>query len=162
MKILPYYKVAIIVIVLDQISKIIVRHYMELHEVIKITDSFFWLTYVENTGAAFSMSFGSELFNRIFFIVVSVLIILLIIYMSKKSDSKVEQVAFAMIIGGAIGNLIDRILIGSVTDFIWWDFFDFIMERWPVFNLADSAIVVAVVLIVIKAVFDSNKKVEEQ
>lgn len=162
MKILPYYKVAIIVIVLDQISKIIVRHYMELHEVIKITDSFFWLTYVENTGAAFSMSFGSELFNRIFFIVVSVLIILLIIYMSKKSNSKVEQVAFAMIIGGAIGNLIDRILIGSVTDFIWWDFFDFIMERWPVFNLADSAIVVAVVLIVIKAVFDSNKKVEEQ
>jgi signal peptidase II len=135
---------------------------MALHEVIKITDSFFWLTYVENTGAAFSMSFGSELFNRIFFIVVSVLIILLIIYMSKKSDSKTEQVAFAMIIGGAIGNLIDRILIGSVTDFIWWDFFDLIMERWPVFNLADSAIVVAVVLIVIKAVFDSNKKVEEQ
>ncbi len=162
MKILPYYKVTLLVIVLDQISKMIVRHYMELHEVIKITDSFFWLTYVENTGAAFSMSFGSESFNRIFFIVVSLLIILLIIYMSKKSDSKTEQLAFAMIIGGAIGNLIDRILIGSVTDFICWDFFDFIMERWPVFNLADSAIVVAVVLIVIKAVFGSNKKVEEQ
>ncbi len=63
-----------------------------------------------------------------------------------------------MILGGAFGNLIDRIFFGGVTDFIWWDFPDFIMERWPVFNIADSSIVVAICLLVVYYLFFREEK----
>ena len=61
-----------------------------------------------------------------------------------------------MILGGAIGNLTDRIIFGSVTDFIWCDFPDFIMQRWPIFNIADSSIVIAMILLFISTIFLKN------
>ena len=79
----------------------------------------------------------------------------------KKTNSHLEIAAFSLILGGAIGNLVDRILIGSVTDFIWWDFPDIIMHRWPVFNIADSAIVIAICLLLIEIVFSQKKNTEE-
>jgi signal peptidase II len=121
------------------------------------------LTNVQNTGAAFSLSLGDDTLNRIFFIFFSIIAIIILFFMQRKTELKVEKIAFSMILGGAIGNLIDRIFIGGVTDFIWWDFPDFIMERWPVFNLADSSIVVALSLLVFYYLFfeKRNKDIKD-
>ncbi len=153
LKLLPFYWVSLIVIILDQISKYVVRNSIEQGEIIKLSPKLIWLTLVQNTGAAFSFSFGNPLLNRILFIIISIIAIILIIYMSIKSKNKMEILSFALIIGGAIGNLIDRIFMGSVTDFIWCDFPDVIMTRWPIFNIADSSIVIAIGLMIVSMLF---------
>lgn len=155
-----FWWLSLFIILLDQISKIVVRNTLTPADIIKITPKFFWLTYVQNTGAAFSFSFGNVILNRVVFIIVTILAIVFVSYLKIISSSKLEHLSFALILGGAIGNLIDRIFIGSVTDFIWWDFPDVIMPRWPVFNLADSSIVIAVVLLLISAIAD--KKISEE
>ncbi len=157
LKELPYLWVTLIIIVIDQVSKFVVRSTIEPGQVIKITPKLIWLTFVQNTGAAFSFSFGNQLLNRILFIVISTVAIILIVYLSAKSKNKLEIFSFALILGGAVGNLIDRIFIGSVTDFIWCDFPDVIMTRWPIFNLADSSIVIAIVLMIASTIFIKEK-----
>lgn len=156
-----YLWVSVLVIFLDQISKIVIRKFIVLHETIKITPKFFWLTHVENEGAAFSLSFGNPIINRIIFIIVSIIAVILILRLKAKTTLKIEHIIYTLILGGAIGNLIDRVIFGSVTDFIWWDFPDFIMQRWPVFNIADSSIVIAISLIVITSVFH-KKNLEDK
>lgn len=150
MKKFKYFLITFIIVVLDQFSKYAIRNWVDFGpgKIIKVTENFFWLTWVQNTGAAFSFSFGSEGLNRIIFIVVSLLAVGLISYYIIKSESKIEKYALSLVLGGAMGNLLDRIFIGSVTDFIWWDFPDIFMYRWPVFNIADSSIVAAIVLMI--------------
>ena len=162
MKKLSYLWISVIVILLDQISKFIIKNYLEVGEVIKVTPKFFWLTHVQNSGAAFSISFGSFLLNKVVFIIVSVVAVLLLIYLNIRSKSKTEKFAFALILGGAIGNLIDRILYGRVTDFLDCDFPDIIMNRWPVFNIADSSIVIAIVILIFFLLFIQHKKSEDK
>ncbi len=157
-KLLPFYWVSLIVIILDQVSKYVARNSIEPGEIIKLSPKLIWLTLVQNTGAAFSFSFGNPLLNRILFIIISTLAIILITYMSIKSKNKMEIFSFALILGGAIGNLIDRIIMGSVTDFIWCDFPDVIMTRWPIFNIADSSIVIAVGLMIVSMLFQKSVK----
>jgi len=156
-----YLWVSVLVIFLDQISKIVIRKFIVLHETIKITPKFFWLTHVENEGAAFSLSFGNPIINRIIFIIVSIIAVILILRLKAKTTLKIEHIIYTLILGGAIGNLIDRVIFGSVTDFIWWDFPDFIMQRWPVFNIADSSIVIAISLIIITSIFH-KKNLEDK
>ena len=76
--------------------------------------------------------------------------------------NKLEIFYFALILGGALGNLIDRIFIGSVTDFIWCDFPDIIMTRWPIFNIADSSIVIAMILMIASTLFHKDKYEEKE
>lgn len=161
-KFLPFYWVSLIVIILDQISKYVVRDLLELRQIIKLSPKLIWLTYVQNTGAAFSFSFGNPLLNKILFIIISIFAIFLIIYLSAKSKNKIEIFSFALILGGAIGNLVDRIFMGSVTDFIWCDFPDVIMTRWPVFNIADSSIVIAIVLMIASTIFIKETHKEKE
>ena len=165
MKKIKYFWITLIVVILDQISKYAVRNWVDFGNgnIIKVTDKFFWLTKVQNTGAAFSFTFGNENLNRIIFIVVSFAASILIGYYITKSECKIEKIALSLVLGGAIGNLLDRIFLGSVTDFIWWDFPDIIMYRWPVFNIADSAIVVAITLMIIYYIFGNKEnKMEEK
>ena len=150
---MPYYWLSLIVIIFDQVSKYVIRSSIEPGQIIKLTPKLIWLTSIQNTGAAFSFSFGNPLLNRILFIFISTIAIFLIVYLSSKSKNKLEIFSFALILGGAIGNLIDRIFMGSVTDFIWCDFPDVIMTRWPVFNIADSSIVIAIVLMIASTIF---------
>lgn len=159
-KLLPYGWVSLIVIFVDQISKYLVRSSLEPGQIIKLTPKLIWLTLVQNSGAAFSFSFGNPLLNRILFIIISTFAIIFIVYLSNKSKNKLEIFSFALILGGAIGNLIDRIIMGSVTDFIWCDFPDLIMIRWPVFNVADSSIVVAIGLMIISTFL--HKETDEE
>lgn len=162
LKSLPYYWVTLIVIALDQITKFLIRSSLNLGEIIELTPKLIWLTYVQNTGAAFSFSFGSPLLNRVLFIILSLLATIFIVFLSVKSKNKFEIFSFALILGGAIGNLIDRIFLGSVTDFIWCDFPDIIMTRWPVFNVADSSIVIAIILMLITTFFHAKTNEENK
>lgn len=157
-----YFLISLAVIFLDQISKNIIRNTLEIGQVLKITNKFFWITYVQNTGAAFSLSLSNPVLNKFFFIIISILAIIFLIILIIKSRSKIEKIVFALILGGASGNLIDRIILGSVTDFLWCDFPDVIMERWPVFNLADSSIVIAITILIFYTVFFSKKSVEDK
>ncbi len=161
-KLLPYGWVSLIVIIIDQVSKYVVRNSIEPGQIIKLTPKLIWLTFVQNTGAAFSFSFGNPLLNRILFIIISIIAIIFIVHLSAKSKNKLEIFSFALILGGAIGNLIDRVIMGSVTDFIWCDFPDVIMIRWPVFNFADSSIVIAIILMVGSTLFYKEKHKEKK
>lgn len=145
-----------IIILLDQATKLRVRHFMEIGDSIPVIGNFFRLTYVTNEGGAFSLSLGDGLLNRVFFTAVPLLALFLIIYLIYKSGSKLAIIAYLLVVGGAVGNLIDRITYGYVIDFFDFDFFDFIIHRWPVFNIADSAITIAIVLLFIDLFFSKN------
>ena len=132
--------IAFIIVILDQLSKFLVRKNFQLNESIPIIKNIFHLTYATNTGSAFSMFQG----YNIFFIIFSIVVITAIFYYIKKikGNEKLMQLALGLLLGGTIGNFIDRIAIGAVTDFI-----DF--RIWPVFNIADSAVTISVILLIV-------------
>jgi len=136
------------IIVLDQLTKIIVDRTMALHGSIPIIDGFFNLTYVRNTGAAFGMfSRSHQAFRLPFLLLVSLVAIGFILTMLRRlRDQETGMItALAFILGGALGNLIDRLLHGEVIDFldVYWSHY-----HWPAFNLADSFITIGVTITV--------------
>jgi signal peptidase II len=136
----------VFIIVFDQLTKAIVDRTMPLHHSIPIIDGLFSLTYVRNTGAAFGIFAGShEAFRLPFLILVSMIAIGVICVMLKRLNEKQTGLitALAFILGGAIGNLIDRIRYGEVIDFLdfYWSTY-----HWPAFNLADSFITIGVAI----------------
>ena len=135
---------SIIFLVIDQISKILIIKLLEPNEVITIIKNFFYIIYTNNTGPAFSILLG----KRIFLIVVAILIIGILLYYIKKNkvDGKLNIIAFSLIIGGSLGNLIDRIVRGYVVDFISIKLGSY---NFPIFNIADTLIVVGVFLLLI-------------
>ncbi|MDD2332289.1 MAG: signal peptidase II [Candidatus Cloacimonetes bacterium] len=146
-----------VIVVLDQLTKILiilnVPLFAESYKSIPILGDTLMLTHVRNTGAAFSMSLGSPTLNRIFFIAASIIIMGMIIYMLRYAIHRAHVWGYGFVLGGAIGNLIDRIRVGYVTDFIDMDFPNFIMERWPIYNIADSAIVIAMGILIFDLIF---------
>ncbi|MCP3867000.1 MAG: lipoprotein signal peptidase [Gammaproteobacteria bacterium] len=137
------------VVVTDQISKQLVERSLQLYESVPLLP-FFNLTLVYNEGAAFSFLSDQGGWQRWFFSIVAVLVTLVLVYWLR-GLSRLERwpaVALSLIIGGALGNLIDRVLFGHVIDFI--DLF-YQQWHWPAFNVADSAISVGVVLMLLDA-----------
>lgn len=135
---------SIILLIIDQISKLIVVKMVDINNSIEIIKNFFYLTYTHNTGAAFSILTG----QRIFLIIVAIIILITIFnYLRKnKIEGKIEGLAFSLIIGGSLGNLIDRIVRGYVVDFIDIKIFGY---NFPIFNIADTFIVIGVFLLII-------------
>lgn len=136
------------IIVLDQITKAAIVKKFILHEARPVIEGFFNLVYVMNPGAAFGFLAGaSETFRYLFFIGITVLVIVLIIYyiVESKSQNMLFIISMTLIFGGAVGNLIDRIRYGAVVDFL-----DFYIRaaHWPAFNVADSAISLGAVLMI--------------
>ena len=134
------------IVIVDQITKAIVDRTMPLHYSIPLIDGFFNLTYIRNTGAAFGIFAGShEVFRRPFLIAVSIIAIGFILVMLRRlrEDATGLVSALAFILGGAIGNLIDRIFYGEVIDFVdvYWSNY-----HWPAFNVADSFITIGVTI----------------
>lgn len=134
------------IILLDQLSKFIVDRTMPLNHSVPVIENLFSLTYIRNTGAAFGILAGSAASFRLpFLIFFSLLAIGLIGMMLRRlSESKKGLItALTFILGGAIGNLIDRVVYGEVIDFL-----DFYWHRfhWPAFNFADSFITVGVMI----------------
>lgn len=134
------------IVVVDQLTKAIVDRTLPLHHSIPIIGGFFNLTYIRNTGAAFGIFSGShEVFRLPFLIGVSILAIGFILIMLRRLRDRETglTLALAFILGGAIGNLIDRILYGEVIDFldVYWSRY-----HWPAFNVADSFITIGVAI----------------
>lgn len=133
---------AAVVVALDQASKHVASSRLEAGESVSVLGDFIRLTLVHNTGAAFGLFPGS----RVPFIVVSVLAIGVVLYLFLRETyrSVMNRVLLGCILGGAIGNLIDRVRLGWVVDFIDMGFGT---ARWPVFNVADSAVTLGVILL---------------
>jgi signal peptidase II len=132
------------VILLDQISKAVVLNTMRLYESIPVIPGFFNLTHIHNPGGAFGFMAGQSVVVRtVLFLVVSTLAIGLILHFYFKTPATYPYLSagFALIFGGAVGNLIDRLRFGKVVDFL--DFYIGSLH-WPAFNVADSAITVGI------------------
>jgi signal peptidase II len=138
---MPFYIIAIIIVIIDQLSKLAVVNYMDGNGIntIPLWDGVFHLTSHRNAGAAF----GILQDQRWFFIIAALLVVLIIIYSIYKyeghDDKKVLLYGVTLLLGGAVGNLIDRIFIGKVIDFL-----DFRLINFPIFNVADMAVVFGV------------------
>ncbi len=147
---------AVVVLVLDLGSKLLVMNHFQLGESMPLIP-FFNLTYAHNPGAAFSFLADKSGWQRWFFAAIALVIVvalLVIMYRSDGKQQKLNNIAFAMIIGGALGNFFDRMVHGFVIDFI-----DFYVKDWhyPIFNLADSFICVGAVLVVLEGFLSSPK-----
>lgn len=135
--------ISFIVLVIDIISKRLVINFMIPEESIILIDNFFSLTYVKNTGVAFSFMDG-----YVPLIIISSMIVLFMIfkYIKYSDISKWDSIGYSLVIGGAIGNLCDRIVYGYVIDFLDFNIFGL---NYPIFNLADTFIVIGVVILLI-------------
>jgi len=135
---------SLLALVLDQGSKLAIAGSMKLYESIQIMP-FFKLTYVHNTGAAFSFLSEAGGWQRWFFAGLALMIsVVIAVWLTRlKKHETLLAVALALVLGGAVGNLIDRLAYGYVIDFL-----DVYYEswHWPAFNIADSAITLGVVL----------------
>jgi len=137
-----------LIVVLDQATKLVVDRTMPLHHSIPVIEGFFNLTYIRNTGAAFGIFAGGAAVYRLpFLILFSVLAIGFIVLMLRRLPATETGLitALSFILGGAIGNLIDRALYGEVIDFLDFYWSDY---HWPAFNVADSFITIGVVITV--------------
>lgn len=139
-------------LLIDQISKILVRMYLNLYNDIILIPNFLSLIHVKNDGAAFSILEG----KTIFFIIITIIVLIGIIYYIKnKKFKKIDYIIYGMLIGGIIGNLIDRIIYGNVTDFISFTIFN---KPMPIFNLADTFICIGCILMIWREEICKNSK----
>ena len=142
------------VIVIDQLSKLHIMETMRLHESIPIIPDLFSFTYIRNPGAAFGLLAGSSnAFRMVFFGLTSVFALVLlgtILYRMPEREW-MGRLSVSAILGGAIGNLIDRLRFGEVIDFLDVYIGSY---HWPAFNVADSAITVGVIFLVIHFMFE--------
>lgn len=139
-KIVLLFLLAAAVFILDQATKLIILKYVGPYDIISVT-SFLNIVFVENTGSAFGM-FKS--LGNIFFIMVALAAMMVVSYLIVKSRQ--DGMAFAFVLGGAAGNLLDRITRGAVVDFLDFHAFGW---HWPAFNVADTALTVGVGLLFI-------------
>jgi len=140
-----------ILIVLDQYTKYLVDARIRMYDMVPVIPGFFNLTNVRNKGAAFSILAGlPDGLRGAFFISVTVIAVLVILAFIRNTQEPLLVVAFSLITGGAIGNVIDRIRLGEVIDFIQWYVKSW---YWPSFNVADSAITIGVVLLAFDMLF---------
>ena len=149
---------SLLVIVLDQLSKFWIMASFQDYEVLRVWPVFN-LTLVYNTGAAFSFLSDAGGWQRWFFVVIGVLVSAAMVIWLARLDQRERLTAYglALVVGGAVGNLIDRIWLGKVVDFLQWHWQDW---YWPSFNVADSAITLGVVLLLIDGLFAGRSSEE--
>lgn len=139
---------SLVIVALDQVSKQLVESSLMVYETIPLLP-FFNLTLAYNEGAAFSFLSDQGGWQRWFFaLVAAVVVIVLVVWLSRLKHERLLAVSLSLVIGGALGNLLDRLLIGHVIDFL--DFF-YHTYHWPAFNVADIAITLGVVLMFVDA-----------
>lgn len=145
--------IAVFVVLLDRITKLAVAKNISLHDSIQIIPDFFRITHVENRGAAFGLFADSpsewKIAMLVMFSVVALVIVSALLWRNSHSMNT-TGIGLSLILGGAVGNLWDRLLSGRVVDFL---LFYVGQYQWPAFNVADSAIVVGAGLLVIEILF---------
>lgn len=162
--------VTVAAVILDQLSKTVVARYLFMGESVPVLGDFFRITLVLNPGGVF----GTRLGSQDFYTIISVLAIgvTLWFFFKARTDAITFRIGLALVLGGAVGNLIDRFRFGKVVDFLDFDFFNinlppaeiaflkfpgFYLDRWPVFNLADSFVLIGMVLIVLYLFFSKER-----
>ncbi|MBC8493307.1 MAG: lipoprotein signal peptidase [Candidatus Thioglobus sp.] len=155
MKHTKWYLLTLLLIIVDQITKLLIYGYIKPHETLEIT-TFLSFSHVHNYGAAFSFLADQDGWQQYFLLSISIVASLaIIIWMTKTSQHHVLKLgALSLVLAGAIGNLIDRAALGFVIDFIDLHYQDF---YWPVFNVADIAIVMGVFLLILADIRDGKK-----
>jgi len=136
--------ISLVCIIIDQIIKVVITTNVEFAHSINVINNFFRITYLQNTGAAWSILSG----NRILLIIVTVIALGIIYYVFLK-DKKIknyESILLGLLLGGIIGNLIDRVRFGYVIDYLDFNIFSY---HYPVFNFADICIVISIIILVI-------------
>ena len=146
-----YFLIAFAVAFTDLLTKFFVQTYLDLGEIVPVFP-FFNIVYVLNNGISFSMFTWVKPWALT---VVSCIICALVCYFLVKEKSRFSKVCLALVLGGAVGNIIDRLYLGAVVDFL-----DFYIGKWhwPAFNIADSAICVGVALLIYQSIFMKEKK----
>jgi signal peptidase II len=151
------WSISFFVLIADQITKWLVLAFLELHESVSVFGDWLRFTSIRNPGGAFGLRWGHD----IVYYVSAALIIAWIVWQLKRDGAtrRLSMWALALILGGALGNLVDRVLYGEVIDFIDVEFFDmvvpafdfgvirhpgYLLDRWPTFNIADSAVTVGI------------------
>ncbi len=144
---LPAFLLIVAVIVIDQLTKVVIAHWFSFGERKTIVRGFFDLTLIHNKGAAFSFLAGASGWQRWFFTGIAVVAVIFILFMlARHSSQRLFCLALSLIAGGALGNVIDRLIHGHVVDFLLFYHRDW---SFPAFNVADSAITVGAVLLVV-------------
>ena len=145
--------IAVMVVLLDRLTKLAVARNISLHDSVQIIPDFFRLTHVENRGAAFGLFADSpsewKVWMLVLFSVVALIVVSALLWRNSHTMTT-TGIGLSLILGGAIGNLWDRLLSGRVVDFL---LFYIGQYQWPAFNVADSAIVVGAGLLVIEILF---------
>lgn len=149
--------VALVVVIADQVTKLAIIEYIEHYAKVPLT-SFINLTHQKNYGAAFSFLAGAGGWQRWFFIALaSVVSVVLVVWLWRLRNERqtILSAGLALVLGGAVGNLIDRVVSGEVTDFI-----QVLFGSWafPSFNVADAGITVGAALLIIDALFFSGRQ----
>ena len=150
---LKYFLLAGFVALSDQLTKALIIKNILDNQFIKV-NSYLYLVHFKNEGAAFSFLSDAGGWQRYFLSIVAVIASVFIIFMIKKHrDEPYTALGLSLILGGAIGNLYNRITLGHVTDFLYFHFNDY---YWPAFNVADTAISIGVVIIIYKTIIKKN------
>lgn len=151
---------SVLVLILDQWTKYLVSGHLEMYVPYKITE-FFNLTLMHNTGMAFSLLADQSGWQRYFLGIVAALITVWLVYWlhSNKRKQKLQNLALVLVIGGALGNLWDRVALGYVVDFIEVHYKSY---YWPAFNVADAAISIGFVLLIIDAIKNRHENTAGQ
>jgi signal peptidase II len=146
--------IIVLIVALDQYTKYVIVNKINFGDVIPVIDKFFYLTYWENKGAAWGILQN----GRIFFLVITVVIVAAMTYILYKSDNKILKSALSLVLGGALGNFIDRARTGSVVDFL-----DFYLGSYhfPTFNVADTFVVIGTFLLAYYLLFIYKEKEPE-
>ena len=145
------YIIALIIFMLDQLSKAIISTYINLNQSIIIIKNFFNLTYINNTGA----SWGILKNSRMLLIIISIIAITILIrYINSFKKNRRNNLGLGFLLGGILGNLADRILYGYVKDFLAFYIFNY---NFPIFNIADIFIVIGVLLLIISILKGEDK-----
>ena len=140
-----------VIVVLDQITKIVIQRALSPGQSIDVLPPVLSLVLAYNSGAAFSFLASGSGWQRYFFVAIALVASALIIYMmSKHRSDRFLCFSLALVLGGAIGNLIDRVCYGAVVDFVLvrWPDGPRLLDPWPAFNLADSCITIGAVLLI--------------
>ncbi len=148
-----YYILMILIVILDQLSKWFIQSHYILMGRQTVIPGFFYITYVQNTGAAWSILSGKQTF-LIAVSVVEIAVIAWFFFYKRKEQTRLYTTSLALMLGGAFGNLIDRIFLHYVRDFL-----DFIIFGYdfPVFNIADSALCIGVALLILDMWLEERK-----
>jgi signal peptidase II len=156
-----HFLIALLVLLLDRVAKWIVARNIALHDSIQVIPGFFRLTHVQNRGAAFGLFADSpsawKIAVLVLFSIVALAIVSVLLWRNSHS-MRTTGIGLALILGGAVGNLWDRLVSGRVVDFL---LFYVGQYQWPAFNVADSAIVVGAGLLVVEILFTKSPAPEK-